>query len=57
MKKFECGSVVDGCDGGVTGEDEGAVLQAAAAHASSAHGLTELPDELVAQVRAGITDA
>lgn len=57
MKKFECATVVDGCDGVVTGETEDEVLQAAAAHASSAHGMSTLPDEVVAQVRAGITDA
>lgn len=57
MKKFECGTVVEGCDGVVTGETENDVLQAAAAHAASAHGMADLPDEVVASVRAGITDA
>ena len=56
MKRFECGTVVDGCDGVVTGETEDDVLQAAAQHAASAHGMTELPDEVVQKVRAGITD-
>jgi len=57
MKRFECGTVVDGCDGVVTGETEDEVLQAAAQHAASVHGMTELPDEVVQKVRAGITDA
>jgi predicted small metal-binding protein len=57
MRKFECGTVVDGCDGVVTGETDDDVLRAAGEHAASAHGMTELPDEVVAQVRAGITDA
>ncbi len=57
MKKFECATVVDGCDGVVTGDTEDDVLRAAAQHAESAHGMTELPDAVVAQVRAGITDA
>lgn len=57
MKRFECGTVVDGCDGVVTGESDDDVLRAAAEHAASAHGMTELPDEVVARVRAGITDA
>ena len=57
MKRFECGTVVDGCDGVVTGDTEDEVLQAAAQHAASAHGMTELPDDVVQQVRAGITDA
>ena len=57
MKRFECGTVVDGCDGVVTGETEDDVLQAAAQHAASAHGMTDLPDDVVAKVRAGITEA
>ena len=57
MKRFECGTVVDGCDGVVTGDTEDEVLQAAAQHAASAHGMAELPDEVVQKVRAGITDA
>jgi len=57
MKRFECRTVVDGCDGVVSGETEDEVLQAAAAHAASVHGMSDLPPELVEQVRAGITDA
>ena len=57
MKKFACGDVVAGCDGVVTGETEDDVLAAAAAHASSAHGMHEVPDDVVASIRAGITDA
>ncbi|MFP5322109.1 MAG: DUF1059 domain-containing protein [Acidimicrobiia bacterium] len=57
MRKFECGTVVDGCDGVVTGQTDDEVLQAAAAHAESAHGMSELPDDVVGRVRAGITDA
>lgn len=57
MKQFACGNVVDGCDGVVTGETEDDVLAAAAAHAAEAHGMAEVPDEVVAAIRAGITDA
>ena len=57
MKKFACGSVVAGCDGVVTGETEDDVLAAAAAHASSAHGMADVPDDVVAAIRAGITEA
>lgn len=57
MKQFACGTVVDGCDGVVTGADDNEVLAAAAAHAAEAHGMTEVPDEVVAAIRAGITDA
>jgi predicted small metal-binding protein len=57
MKQFACGQVVDGCDGVVTGQDEDEVLAAAAQHAADAHGMTEVPPEVVAAIRAGITDA
>jgi predicted small metal-binding protein len=57
MKQFACGTVVDGCDGVVTGESEDEVMAAAAAHAASAHGMTSVPDGVVAAIRAGITDA
>jgi predicted small metal-binding protein len=57
MKKFACGDVVAGCDGVVTGETDDEVLAAAAAHAASAHGMTDVPDEVVAAIRAGITVA
>jgi predicted small metal-binding protein len=55
MKRFECGNVVPGCDGVVTGETDEDVLAAAAQHAASVHGMTEVPDEVVTAIRAGIT--
>ena len=57
MKQFACATVVDGCDGVVTGTTEDEVLAAAAAHAAEAHGMSEVPDEVVAAIRAGITEA
>ncbi len=57
MKQFACGTVVDGCDGVVTGETEDDVLAAAAAHAAEVHGMDSVPEEVVAAIRAGITDA
>lgn len=57
MKKFECNTVVSGCDGVVTGETDDDVLAAAAQHAADAHGMTEVPDEVVFAIRAGITVA
>jgi predicted small metal-binding protein len=56
MKQFACGTVVPGCDGVVTGETEDEVLAAAAQHAASAHGMTEVPAEVLEAVKAGITD-
>ena len=57
MKKFECNTVVSGCDGVVTGETDDDVLAAAVQHAAEAHGMTEVPDEVVSAIRAGITVA
>jgi predicted small metal-binding protein len=56
MKQFACGTVVDGCDGVVTGETDEEVLAAAAKHAAEAHGMSEVPDDVVAAIKAGITD-
>jgi predicted small metal-binding protein len=56
MKQFACGTVVPGCDGVVTGETEDEVLAAAAQHAASAHGMTEVPADVLEAVKAGITD-
>jgi predicted small metal-binding protein len=56
MKQFACGSVVPGCDGVVTGESEDELMAAVASHAEEAHGMTEIPDDVVARVRAGITE-
>lgn len=57
MRQFACATVVDGCDGVVTGATDDEVLAQAAQHAAEAHGMTELPDEVVTAVKAGITDA
>ncbi len=56
MKQFACATVVAGCDGVVSGETEDEVLAAAAAHAATAHGMNEVPPEVVQAIRAGITD-
>lgn len=56
MKQFACATVVAGCDGVVSGETEDEVLAAAAAHAAAAHGMNEVPPEVVQAIRAGITD-
>ncbi len=57
MKQFACSNVVPGCDGVVTGETDDDVLAAAAQHAADAHGMIDVPDEVVGAIRAGITDA
>jgi predicted small metal-binding protein len=54
MKTFACGAVVPGCTATFAAETEEGVLEQVAQHAREEHGLTEIPDELVAQVRANI---
>jgi predicted small metal-binding protein len=56
VKKFRCGDVVAGCTATFRG-DEVAILAAVARHAQEDHGIAELPDQLVQQVRAAITNA
>ena len=51
MKKFACGDVVPGCEEEWTEPSEEALFAAIAVHAREVHGLTELPPELVDQVR------
>lgn len=54
--KFDCTHVVPGCEGTVSGETKDEVLQAAAEHASDAHGLAPLPNEVVEKVKASIVE-
>jgi predicted small metal-binding protein len=54
MKEFACGSVVPGCSAVFVGADEGSILSQVATHAHRDHGLTAVPDELVAEVRRNI---
>lgn len=56
MKQFACATVVPGCDGVVEGNTDDEVLAAAARHAAEAHGMDSVPDDVVAAIRAGITE-
>lgn len=51
MKQFSCGDVVPGCQAKWVRSSEDEILQEVAQHAQVDHGLTEVPDELVEQVR------
>jgi predicted small metal-binding protein len=51
LKRFACGAVVAGCMATFEDETEDALLARVAAHASEAHGITEVTPELVGQVR------
>lgn len=54
MKQFCCGEVVPGCQARFHGTSDDEILMQVAAHARSAHGLTDLPPDLVSQVRAAL---
>ena len=57
MKQFLCGDVVPGCDARWVAKSEEELLGHVAQHAASAHGISEVSQELVDAVRAHITEA
>lgn len=57
MKEFACGDVVPGCSATFTGQTEDDILGQIGPHAAEAHGMTEIPDDLVTQVRSLIRTA
>jgi predicted small metal-binding protein len=56
MKQFSCGAVVPGCTATFTGETEDEILGQVAVHAREDHGMDEVPDEVVEQIRAKIAE-
>jgi predicted small metal-binding protein len=56
MKQFACGDVVPGCDATFTCETDDEILALVGDHAVSDHGITDISDELVTQVRARIVE-
>jgi predicted small metal-binding protein len=52
---FACSQIVPGCDGVVSGETVDDVMASVAEHAADAHGITEIDDEFVEKVKAGIS--
>jgi predicted small metal-binding protein len=56
-KQLKCGDLMPGCDFVAKGATEAEVLEKAAAHAKSAHGLQQVTPELAAKVKGAITDA
>lgn len=55
-KVLHCDDVVPGCDAVVRADSEDEILTQAAAHASEAHGLTDLDEATVAAVRDAIRE-
>ncbi len=55
-KEIRCKDVGVDCDFVATGETEEEIMKKAAEHAKKAHGMNEIPQELVQKVRAAIHD-
>lgn len=54
MKELRCREIGFDCEGVVRAETEDAVLRQAAEHARTVHGVTQLDDATVRQIRAKI---
>jgi predicted small metal-binding protein len=54
MKHFSCGDVIPGCAATFTAASDDELLGGVAAHATAAHGLVEVPADVVDRVRAAI---
>ena len=55
-KVLKCKDVGMDCDFVARGETEEEILKQAAEHAGTAHGMTEMSDDVIAKVRAAIQD-
>jgi predicted small metal-binding protein len=56
MKQFKCGDVVPGCQWVTRSEDEKELFAAIHLHARDAHGMDEVPPEVVDAIRDVITE-
>jgi predicted small metal-binding protein len=56
MKQFRCDDVVLGCEWVARNDDEGALFQEIQSHARDAHGMDEVPPEVVEQIQRVITE-
>ena len=56
MKEFKCGAVVPGCPTVVRGASEQAIFVLVESHARDAHGMYEVPPEVVDEIRANISE-
>jgi predicted small metal-binding protein len=55
-KRIVCNDVVPGCTFSATAATEEELLKKVMAHASQAHGVTELTPELTAKIKSAIRD-
>jgi predicted small metal-binding protein len=56
MKQFRCGDVVLGCEWVTQSEDEKELFEDIQSHAREAHGMDEVPPEVVEEIHAVITE-
>lgn len=56
VKELRCADVVGSCDFVARGDSEQEILEQAAEHARTAHGLEEITPELAEKVRGAIRD-
>ena len=55
-KVLRCGDLMTGCKAVLEGKDEAEVMAKCAEHAKQAHGLSAIPPEMVAKVKAAIKE-
>ena len=55
-KELRCGDLMTGCKAVLEGKDEAEVMAKGAEHAKQAHGLSAIPPEMVAKVKAAIKE-
>ena len=56
MKQFKCGDVVPGCQWVTRSDDEKELFEQIHSHARDAHGMDEVPPEVVDAIQAVITE-
>lgn len=56
MKQFKCGDVVPGCQWVTRSDDEKELFEQIHSHARDAHGMDEVPPEVVEAIHAVITE-
>ena len=56
MKEFKCGTIVPGCSTVFEAESESEILDQIGNHARDDHGMSEVPPEVVDQIRANIRE-
>ena len=56
MKQFKCGDVVPGCQWVTRSEDEKELFEDIHSHARDAHGMDEVPPEVVDKIHDVITE-